>query len=166
MSKQTILLAIALLISICSQAQVQAPSLYEDPQPFGGAKGLFSNKETLLSGTLVLLETAERFSSDQVTVGKVIQFRVRTNVMAGKEVAIRTGALAIGRVKAIEPATYNNPAEIRIELQYAQSVDGQTIALSGQEQSLRGQFTGQGTSVETGASITGFVMNDTRIKID
>jgi hypothetical protein len=63
-----------------------------------------------------MLETAERFGTDQVTVGKEIQFRVRTNVMAENEVAIRTGALAIGRVKAIEPATYNNPAEIRIEL--------------------------------------------------
>ena len=40
------------------------------------------------------------------------------------------------------------------------------IPLSGQEQSLRGQFTGQGTAVEAGTSITGFVMNDVRVKVD
>ena len=158
---KNILVSIALSLAIFSQ--VQAANTTEAPQ----AKGIFcDDKITLTSGTLVMLETAERFESDQVTVGKEIQFRVRTNVMAENEVAIRTGALAIGRVKAIEPATYNNPAEIRIELTYVQAVDGQMIALSGQEQSLRGQFTGQGTSVEAGASITGYVMNDVRVKVD
>ena len=158
---KNILVSIALSLAIFSQ--VQAANTTEAPQ----AKGIFcDDKITLTSGTLVMLETAERFGTDQVTVGKEIQFRVRTNVMAENEVAIRTGALAIGRVKAIEPATYNNPAEIRIELTYVQAVDGQMIALSGQEQSLRGQFTGQGTSVEAGTSITGYVMNDSRVKVD
>jgi hypothetical protein len=134
--------------------------------PDYSVKGLFNNKATLTSGTLVLLETAEHIATDQATVGKLIQFRVRTNVIAEKEVAIRTGALAIGRVKAIEAATYNNPAEIRIELQYVQSVDGQTIPLSGQEQSLRGQFSGQGTEIAPGTSITAYVINDQKIKVD
>jgi len=140
----------------------------ESPQPptESQAKGLFKNKCTLSSGTLVILETTERIFSDQATVGKTLQFRVRTDVMAERETAIRTGALAIGRVKAIEPATHNNPEEIRIELQYVQAVDGQMVPLSGQEQSLRGQFTGQGATVEAGASITAFVMNDQKIKVD
>lgn len=134
--------------------------------PFYKVKGLFNDNATLASGTLVLLETAENIATDQATIGKLIQFRVRTNVIAEKEVVIRTGALAIGRVKAIETATYNNPAEIRIELQYVQSVDGQTIPLSGQEQSLRGQFSGQGVEIAPGASITAYVMNDQKIKVD
>ena len=141
----------------------------ENPQPVSSdvqAKGLFKNKATLPAGTLILLETSERFASDQVTIGKTIQFRVRTNVMTDDDVAIRTGALAVGRVKAIEPASYNNPEEIRIELQYVQAVDGQMVPLSGQEQTLRGQFTGQGTSAEAGTSITAFVMNDQKIKVD
>ena len=150
-------------------ASMFAQESLESPQPVSSdvqAKGLFKNKCTLTSGTLVLLETSERFASDQVTVGKTLQFRVRTDVIADNDIAIRTGALAMGRVKAIEPASYNNPEEIRIELQYVQAVDGQMIPLNGQEQSLRGQFTGQGTSVEAGTSITAFVMNDQKIKVD
>lgn len=156
-----------LLLAAIANAQdtQENQPIHEDPEPFG-AKGLFNSKCTLASGTLVLLETTEKIFSDQVTVGKTIQFRVRTNVMAEKEVVIRTGALAIGRVKSIEPSTYNNPEEIRIELQYVQAVDGQMVPLSGQEESLRGQFTGQGTAVETGTSITAYVMNEVNIKAD
>ena len=161
---KNILFILALLLANFAQAQAQ--DSYNDPQPFGGSKGIFNDKVTLSAGTLVLLETTEAFTSDQVTVGKTLQFRVRTDVMAEHEIAIRTGALAMGRVKAIEPASYNNPEEIRIELQYVQAVDGQMIPLNGQEQSLRGQFTGQGTSVEAGTSITAFVMNDQKIKVD
>lgn len=158
---KNILFAFAMLLAALANAQ----DYNDDPQPFT-AKGLLNGKCTLPSGTLVLLETTEKIFSDQVTVGKTIQFRVRTNVIAEKEVVIRTGALAIGRVKAIEPSTYNNPEEIRIELQYVQAVDGQMVPLSGQEESLRGQFTGQGTAVETGTSLTAYVMNEMTIKAD
>ena len=158
---KNILFAFAMLLAATSNSQ----NYNDDPQPFS-AKGLLGDKCTLASGTLVLLETTEKIFSDQVTVGRTIQFRVRTNVIAEKEVVIRTGALAVGRVKSIEPSTYNNPEEIRIELQYVQAVDGQMVPLSGQEESLRGQFTGQGTAVETGTSLTAFVMNEVIIKAD
>ena len=152
----------SLALSLLAFAPTQAQDMFTSAQP----KGLFSEKVTLTSGTLIVLETSERFASDQATVGKTLQFRVRTDVMAEREIAIRTGALALGRVKAIEPSSYNHPAELRIELQYVQTVDGQMIPLSGQEQSLRGQFTGQGTTVEAGTSITAYVMNDVRVKVD
>ena len=158
---KNILFAFAMLVAAFTNAQNEI----QDAPAFS-VKGLFSDKATLTSGALVLLETAEYLTSDQVTVGKIIQFRVRTNVIAEKEIVIRTGALAVGRVKAIEPSTYNNPEEIRIELQYVQAVDGQMVPLSGQEQSLRGQFSGQGTTVEVGTSITAYVMNDITIKVD
>lgn len=158
---KNILFAFAMLLAATSSAQDNT----EDPEPFTN-KGLFNGKCTLPSGTLIILETTEKIFSDQVTVGKTIQFRVRTNVIAEKEVVIRTGALALGRVKSIEPSTYNNPEEIRIELQYVQAVDGQMVPLSGQEESLRGQFTGQGTAVETGTSLTAYVMNEVKIKAD
>ena len=152
----------SLVFCVSAFAQIQAQDMFTSTQ----SKGLFSDKVTLTSGTLILLETSERFASDQATVGKTLQFRVRTDVMAEREIAIRTGALALGRVKAIESSSYNHPAELRIELQYVQTVDGQMIPLSGQEQSLRGQFTGQGTTVEAGTSITAYVMNDVRVKVD
>ncbi|MBV6441716.1 MAG: hypothetical protein EPGJADBJ_03404 [Saprospiraceae bacterium] len=158
---KNILFAFAMLLAATSSAQDNT----EDSEPFTN-KGLFNGKCTLPSGTLIILETTEKIFSDQVTVGKTIQFRVRTNVIAEKEVVIRTGALALGRVKSIEPSTYNNPEDIRIELQYVQAVDGQMVPLSGQEESLRGQFTGQGTAVETGTSLTAYVMNEVKIKAD
>jgi hypothetical protein len=45
-------------------------------------------------------------------------------------------------------------------------VDGQMVALNGNEQSVRGQFPGQGTTVQTGTSITAQVMNNQKIKVD
>jgi hypothetical protein len=101
-----------------------------------------------------------------VTVGKVLQFKVRTNVLAEDEVVIKTGALAIGRVKAIEQNTHNNPEEIRFELQYVQAVDGQMVPLNGNELSVRGQFSNEGTTVQFATSITAQVMNNQKIKID
>jgi hypothetical protein len=142
---------------------------YDDPKPAPNfsVKGIFgSGKVDLDAGTIILLETNEKFASDQVTVGKTIQFKVRTNVMADNKVAIRTGALATGRVKAIEPATHNNPEEIRIELEYVQAVDGQMVPLNGNEQSIRGQFPGEGTSVAYATTITAQVMNNQKIKVD
>jgi hypothetical protein len=126
----------------------------------------FHKHADLSAGTIVLLETNETFKSDDVTVGKVLQFRVRTNVMAEGEVVIQTGALAIGRVKAIESATHNSQEEIRFELEYVQAVDGQMVALNGNEQSARGQFTGQGTTVQIVTSITAQVMNNQKIKVN
>lgn len=129
--------------------------------------GFFCHKHVDLSaGTIVLLETNEKFASDQVTVGKVLQFKVRTNVLAEDEVVIKTGALAIGRVKAIEQNTHNNPEEIRFELQYVQAVDGQMVPLNGNELSVRGQFSNEGTTVQFATSITAQVMNNQKIKID
>jgi hypothetical protein len=122
-------------------------------------------KVTLPSGTLVLLETNEQFSSGQAVVGQLVQFKVRTHVMAEGEVAIATGALAIGRIKAIEPSTYNNPEMFKIEITYVQAVDGQQIPLNGNELSIKGQFPGQAAMGDPGTSLTATVMNDTRIKI-
>ncbi|HMX40759.1 MAG TPA: hypothetical protein PKD78_10545 [Saprospiraceae bacterium] len=138
----------------------------EDPLPVSMPKGIFDNDVTLKAGTLVLLETSEKVQSSQVTVGKTLQFRVCTNVMAQGRVAIRGGALAMGRVKAIEPYTFNSPEQIRIELLYVQAADGQMIPLNGNEQTIKGQFPGQDASIEVGTAITAHVTNTVEIKID
>ena len=128
---------------------------------------LFDKKErvTLRAGTLVLLETNEKIFSNEVTVGKTLMFRVRMNVMAEGEVAIATGAIAIGRVKSIQTGTHNVPEEIRLEIQYVQAMDGQQVPLNSNEQSFKAQFTGQGTPADSGLSITAQVMNDLEIKV-
>ncbi len=119
--------------------------------------------KTLPAGTLVMLETTEKISSDAATVGKTLVFRVRTNVVVDGKVVISTGAIAIGRVKNITPATFNLPEEITFEVTYAQAVDGQQIALNGAEQNYKGRFSRESVVVEPGQMITGTVMNNTNI---
>lgn len=127
------------------------------------AKSQSNAQKVLPAGTLVLLETTEKIASDQVTVGKTLLFRVRMNVVVDGKIVIASGALAIGRVKSISRATYNHPEEITLEVQYAQAVDGQQIALNGAEQTYRGIFANESTIVEPAQTITGTVMNNTCI---
>jgi hypothetical protein len=120
---------------------------------------------TLPAGTLVLLETSEVKYSDQVTVGTMFNFRVRTNVMAQGEVVISTGSLAVGRIKSIRTNTYNDPEEVTVELFYVQAVDGQMVPLNGNELTIRGQFANEGTKVEYATFMTSQVMNNIVIHI-
>lgn len=143
-----------------------AASAQEDPAPAPVFKGIFDKDVTLNAGALLLLETTEKIQSGEVTVGKTVQFKVRTNVIAQSRVAIRSGAMAVGRVKAITPYSHNNPEEIRIELMYVQAVDGQMVPLNGNEQTIRGQFPGQDAAIETGTAITAHVMNTIEIKVE
>ena len=109
---------------------------------------LFCDKDvTLNAGTLVMLETAERVSSEQLTVGKVLQFKVTMNVMAeGK-------------------STYNEPEAIRIEMMHVQAVDGQMVALNGNEQTIRGRYKGEAATLDTGTAITANATNDIVIDV-
>jgi hypothetical protein len=134
------------------------------PAAAKGAPGPMS-KVTLAAGTLVVLETAEKINSDQATVGKTLMFRVRANVVVNGETVIATGAIAIGRVTAIEEGTFNHPGEMKIEVTSVQSVDGQMVALNGAEQSYHGKYNGEGVTVEVGQNILATVMNNTCIKI-
>lgn len=121
------------------------------------------NTKPLPAGTLVLLETTEKIDSYRSTVGKTLTFRVRTNVVVDGKTVIASGALAIGRVKSISRATFNNPEEITLEVLYAQAVDGQQVALNGAEQTYRGMFAGESVIVEPAQTITATVMNNTEI---
>ncbi len=152
--KNILFIALALL-NFCTKTTANNSPLCDD-----------GSKVTLNSGTILLLETAEKIYSDQVTVGKMFRFRVVADVMAEGEVAIRTGAFAMGRVKAIETSTFGTPEAIRIELTFVQAVDGQSVSLMGDELSIQGQQTGQGTPVEFATSITSHVTNTMKIMVD
>lgn len=151
--KNTLYTLVALIAFFFSTAAQAAPSPALDGGPC----------KTLPAGTLVVLETTEKVSSDAVTVGKILIFRVRTNVVVDGETVIATGAIAIGRVKSIKPASFNFPEEITLEVTYAQAVDGQQVSLYGAEQTYKGRFPRESTVVEPGQMITGTVMNNTNI---
>jgi hypothetical protein len=150
------LFSLVALIAFFFSTSAQAAS---SPAPNGGPC------KTLPAGTLVMLETTEKISSDAVTVGKILIFRVRTHVVVDGETVIATGAIAIGRVKSISAATYNLPEEITVEVTYAQAVDGQQVALNGAEQTYKGRFPRESVAVEPGQMITGTSMNNISIKI-
>lgn len=159
---KTLLFACFLFASTFATAQDYSV----DPMPAPVYKCIFKDKEVdLQAGTILLLETNEKIESGSMTVGQNVNFKVRTNVMAEGKVAISTGALAVGRVKAIQSNTHNDAEEIRIELLYVQAVDGQMIPLNGNEQTIRGTFPGQSTAVETGTAITANVTNTVEIKV-
>lgn len=121
---------------------------------------IFHKKATLKAGTLVMLESTETINSHTMTIGQLVQFKVKTNVYAEGKLVIRTGALALGRVKSVQKATYNHPAQMTIELTSVQAIDGQSIALNGTEQTLKGAYRNQGMSIHQGTMVSANVMND------
>lgn len=125
---------------------------------------LFGQVE-LPAGTIIYLETNEKVTTAQATVGQLVQFRVRTNVVVNGKVVIVSGALAIGRIKSLSEATFNDPAEVTIELTSVQAVDGQQVVLNGIEQTIKGKFPNEGTIVNIGTAITSTVMNNIKIKV-
>ncbi len=117
----------------------------------------------LQAGTVVLLESTERIGSDRVTVGKTLMFRVKADVVVNGFVVVATGAFAIGRVKNIEETTFNDPAEVTLEVISVQAVNGQQVPLMGAEQIFKGRFKNEEAVVEPGQMMTAMVTNNTEI---
>ena len=137
-----------------------------NPNPIFDVFASLCKKVTLNSGTPILLESNEKLETHNLTVGQTIIFKVKMDVKAEGETVIATGALAIGSVKFIEESTFNNPAEIRVDLKYVQAVDGQQVPLNGNELSAFGKERGRGTgsTIVFGTGITAHVTNNIDIK--
>ncbi|MCO6479430.1 MAG: hypothetical protein J5I94_22540 [Phaeodactylibacter sp.] len=157
--KKYIILSLTLIFSVMQAKAANSPAAFLEAD----AVFTFGKKVELRAGTLILLELSERIQSDAMTVGQLVKFKVSTDVVVDGRVAIRTGALALGRVKSISQSTYNNPEEIHIEVTSVQAVDGQQIALNGTEQIAKGAYPGQGAATQQGMAITASVMNDVEI---
>jgi hypothetical protein len=123
----------------------------------------FAKKETLPAGTLVLLETSESLDASRLTIGQLIQFKVKADVRIDGEVVISTGAMATGRVKRLKNGSFNTPGSIFIEVTSVQSIDGQQVSLNGTEQELKGYYPGEAAKVNLGTAISATVTNDTTI---
>ncbi|HCL06116.1 MAG TPA: hypothetical protein DHW64_09185 [Chitinophagaceae bacterium] len=155
---------ISVFFFVLTSMQVQAASAFH-PLKVNVWDVDANNALELPAGTLVHLEMTELVESGKATVGQIVNFRVRTNVEIDGVPVIRTGAMAFGRVKAIEPTSFNYPEEITIEVTAAQSVDGTMVSLLGQEQIFKGKFPNEDVTVQSGKPFIGFVMNNTNIKI-
>jgi hypothetical protein len=125
---------------------------------------MFNKKCTLPAGTLILLEATETLDASQMTIGQLIQFKVRTDVKVDGQKLIATGAQAMGRVKNWSKGSYNHPGTVTIEITSVQAVDGQQIYMNGMEQTIKGRFKGQAATIQTGTAISAYVMNDVKVK--
>ena len=162
---KNIIFAFALSFAFVATAQAADPI----PAPIFGICQFFNdNKVSLNQGTIVHLESNQKINCHQITEGTTVKFKVVMDVMAEGKVVIRTGSLAIGKIKQVTSGTYNGPAEIRIELKYVQAVDGQAVSLNGNELTVYSDEHGRGTSctVRMGSGITANVTNNIVIKVD
>lgn len=126
---------------------------------------LFHKHATLTAGTTVYFEITEEIKSADMTEGQLVEFKVKSDIYADNKVVIKSGAMAMGRVKSIEKSTYNNPEKITIEVTQVQAVDGQQVNLAASEQTLKGKFSGEGSTIQSGTMISATVLNDTKVRV-
>ncbi len=74
--KNTIVLFVLLALAL--------PSFANNPSPNCDLLG----RVTLAAGTLVILETDEKVLSDEVTIGQLLKFKVKSDVVAEEAVVI------------------------------------------------------------------------------
>jgi hypothetical protein len=130
------------------------------------APPMFNKTVTLKSSTPISLETREQKFSDEVTVGTTLHFKVVLNVKADGKVVVRTGAAAIGVIKSIRNASFNNEAQITITLKHVQAVDDTLVPLIGDEFTIKGVNSGEGTVILPLQSIMATVANNTEVDPD
>ncbi len=89
-------------------------------------------KVKLTAGTLVSLETVNRITSENISAGSMIDFRVRHNVTVDDKVVITAGTIAQGQVVRSQKAKgLGKAGYIEVKIKTVKSVDGQLIPLTG-----------------------------------
>jgi hypothetical protein len=121
--------------------------------------------KTLPAGTMIYLELAEQLRSQKMSVGRIVKFTVKMNVKVGGDVFVRSGMMAVGRIKSIERNSYNDPEEVNIEISSVQAVDGTMIDLNGTEAIFLGDNSGEDATIASLPQMIARVMNDTDIEV-
>ena len=161
---KTIFLFTAGLLLCGLQAAGQTADSLAMKAPTFSLGNLFHCKRDLRAGTPIFLETLDAVATENAVHGQPISFRVRENVQVEGHVVVAAGALAKGRVKSIEPSTYNQPEKIQLEALYVQAVTGEQVPLTG-EASWVGEYPNQGMALPPGALLSAQVLNDLAIKL-
>lgn len=131
------------------------------------------NSIILPHGTPVSLKLTEAINSEDVEIGNTVYLQVYRNVVVRNTVVISAGSFVEGRITKVKKA-YNNCAEctsslnqcsmIEIEVETVQAIDGSSVNLNGMPHRLKGQCSGQGsTMVEIGAKLSARVLDHTTI---
>lgn len=128
------------------------------------SKGLCNTEETLLAGTPVIIENIEKIDSDRSTTGKTFNCKVVADVVVKGKILIAGGSMAVGRVKKVDAGTYSRGASITLVVTHVQTVDGQLVAVVGDEQTFDGEDPRMGTSVQPGQRFINNVTNNVGVK--
>lgn len=105
------------------------------------------------AGTAVTLETASTISSETISPGQIIDFKVRYDVKVGDKVVIAAGSLAKGQVLRAQKAKgLGKEGIVEIQLKSVKAVDGQDIPLG------TGNVFQEGESKETLSIVLGVLV--------
>lgn len=85
----------------------------------------------LNAGTMIPLESISSISSENLTAGQTIDFKVRTDVKVGDKVVIAAGSLAKAQVSIVkQPKAIGKEGFVELQIKSVQTVDGKTVSLS------------------------------------
>ena len=94
---------------------------------------------TLRSGTPVVVEAGQTYTSRNLSAGQSINVRVKFNVVVKRQTVIAAGALGSATVTDVRKrGIFGRPGQMTVGLQSVQAVDGQQILLSGIPQQVEG----------------------------
>lgn len=84
----------------------------------------------LSAGTSVPLETTTLLRSDEVSIGQIVNFKVKTDVKVGDKVVIAAGSIAKGQVTRAQRAKgIGKEGYLEIQIKSVTATDGQEIFL-------------------------------------
>jgi hypothetical protein len=111
---------------------------------------------TIPAGTIIDVETAYRFSSQEIRKGEAVSFRVVNPVKVGDVVVIEIGATATGRVVLSERGGhFGRAGRIAWEMETVTAIDGTQIPIRA---SSRVVGDSKGASVATRMAVTGALL--------
>jgi hypothetical protein len=95
---------------------------------------------TLRSGTPVVVEAMQTYSSKNLSEGQTVSVRVKFNVVVNKKTVVAAGALGNATITDVQRAGgFGKPGRLELQIQSVQSVDGQQILVSGMNMISEGQ---------------------------
>lgn len=91
-----------------------------------------SNGVILNAGTNIPLETVSMIQSDLVSVGQIIDFRVKYDVKVDEKIVLPAGSIAKGQVMRAQKAKgLGKQGFVEIQIKSVTAVDGQEVFLTG-----------------------------------
>ena len=147
----SILVFCGLILSPMTQA---APPQYK----------VIKNGISLWAGTVVILELVQTLDNKTLSEGNIVRFKVVEDVVVNNKILIHAGVAAYGKVRRIELCGNDNCTEIFIVAENVQAVDGQTVNLSGIEQSFRASLSQKKKKTYTQPLLNATVLNTKKIE--